>query len=265
MSNLVVARMRDTVTVVLGQSASSSSSPTLLQKVGGMYKGVKFAYVYKTIQRSFQYTVQPKLAEHIEANHRPVFVLLFGSRNAKPVEHAVAGCLMGCSEIIFLPIDSLKVKAQTSSLPGFNIVSKDSCHSMLRKMYRGASWAAARNGLGAFTLFGGAAFTKEHVLGLRDYQRATAYQHFLSSTVASALAIWLCSPLDLMKTRVQRGGQSSCVNDLPTGLSIARALVKEEGWFAFFKGSAPKVACAAPKLMFTYTIANWLSMYFARI
>ena len=35
-------------------------------------------------------------------------------------------------------------------------------------------------------------------------------------------------------------------------------LVKEEGMSAFFKGLTPKIIVVGPKLIFSFTIAQWL-------
>jgi hypothetical protein len=52
-------------------------------------------------------------------------------------------------------------------------------------------------------MFGGAAFAKEHILGLDDYNRATIYENFVASIVGSTACIVIANPFDVIKTRVQ--------------------------------------------------------------
>lgn len=42
------------------------------------------------------------------------FHSLFGDKYAKPMMHSVAGSLIGVGEVLLLPLDVLKIKAQTN-------------------------------------------------------------------------------------------------------------------------------------------------------
>merc|ERR1719159_2404880 len=94
-------------------------------------------------------------------------------------------------------------------------------------LYRGASWTALRNAPGSFSLFGMNSFVKDNVFGVRD-RRATFFGTF---------------------------GEAS-------GMTIIRDIVREEGVGAFFKGSVPKVSMTAPKLIFSFTVAQWVADWF---
>jgi Mitochondrial carrier protein len=65
-------------------------------------------------------------------------------------------------QIVLLPLDVLKIKAQTNpeSIAGRGIVDIFTKEGM--NLYRGAGWTAARNAPGSFALFGGAAVVKEY-------------------------------------------------------------------------------------------------------
>jgi len=219
----------------------------LAVKLRSLYRGVAFAMAYKTLQRSFQYSVQPAVAKYLAAQHRGVFAGCFGTRLARPMEHAVAGSVMGSLEIIFLPIDSLKVKKQTNARLGFQDNSHDGKLGIMRGLWRGGTWTAARNSIGSFTLFGGAAFTKEHLLKLQDFERATLVEHFCASIAACLLCVGVSGPFDVIKTRVQRqGGEKSAgaIGTAPArvrgGFEILNVMVRQEGFRAFFKGTVPK-------------------------
>ena len=86
-------------------------------------------------------------------------------------------------------------------------------------------------------LFGASAFTKDYVLGIKDYSKATWTQNFIASVAGAITSITVAAPLDVVKTRIQNANFESKVN----GFAIVRDLVKNEGVTAFFKGLTPKV------------------------
>jgi len=242
-------------------------------RIGALYPGVSFALLYKTLQRGYQYTMQPQLSNYFASRHRDMFQSCFGSKLCRPAEHAVAGAIMGGCEVVLIPVDSLKVKRQTNQPLGFAASRSDGHLTRLWGMFRGWQWMAARNTIGSFTLFGGAAAMKEFVLELPDFERATIGQHFLSSIAASICCVLISGPFDVLKTRVQRQGGAvnnvffaqqghgeACIDGVRvrSGLQIARELTATEGLTAFFKGSVPKCCAVAPKIMFTYSVSHWL-------
>jgi len=118
--------------------------------------------------------------------------------------YAVAGSIMGVGEIVLLPLDVLKIKAQTNpeSLQGRGVfkILKDEGMGLYRcvragvgrvcvyvciilwipyitehaRTYitcqhddSGATWTAARNAPGSFALFGGSALVKDQVFKVR--------------------------------------------------------------------------------------------------
>ena len=64
-------------------------------------------------------------------------------------------------------------------------------------------------------------------------------------------------PLDVVKTRLQSGafGQDR-------GMKIIGDIIRNEGCGAFFKGSVPKVLTVGPKLVFSFTVAQYLMQMF---
>ena len=64
----------------------------------------------------------------------------------------------------------------------------------------------------------------------------------------------MAQPLDVIKTRVQ-----ARAFDAPeSGMTVIRQLLKNEGVGALFKGLIPKVSIVGPKLVFSFTIAQYL-------
>jgi len=191
-------------------------------------------------------------------HHRSFFERTFGSRMSRTMEHGVAGCMVGFGEVALIPIDSLKVKMQTGQPLGFRKSATDSVMTKFFSSFRGCGWMAVRNGIGSFTLFGGAAMMKMHALGLESFEEATPAQNFFAATLASGLCVWISSPFDVVKTRVQRQGGGQGEAKIKAGREVAVNLLKHEGPRALWKGSVPKCALVAPKLIFTYTVAHSL-------
>lgn len=90
-------------------------------------------------------------------------------------------------------------------------------------------------------LFGGSAFTKDYVLGVTDYSKATWYQNFIASVAGAVASITVAAPLDTVKTRIQNANFETKV----PGTVVIRELIRNEGPTAFFKGLTPKVSVFA--------------------
>lgn len=115
---------------------------------------------------------------------------------------ATAGSIMGVGEIALLPLDVLKIQAQTNpeSLKGrgvFQIFREEGFN-----LYRGWGWTAMRNAPGSFSLFGGAALAKQ-AMGLQDGVQATFLQDAAASVCGATASITVAAPLDVIKTRIQ--------------------------------------------------------------
>jgi len=218
-----------------------------------MYPGSQFAVVYKVLQRVYKFAGQPIVRDYINTNHGDAFKRTFGKKH-KLWSESFAGCLIGIGEIVLLPLDRLKVLAQTNE----EALARRSMWSLIRqenvKLYAGALVTAARNAPGSFCLFGGTAFTKDVIFGLEDYKSATFAQNTMASTVGSCLSITITNPMDVVKTRIQ----NKSFDTKESGLRVIAAILKEEGPTAFFKGVTPKVVASAPKLVFAYTMTEQL-------
>jgi hypothetical protein len=167
---------------------------------------------------------------------------------------------MGIGEIFLLPLDALKVKAQTApeQLKGRGVID------IFRKegfgLYRGAGWTAARNAPGSFALFGGSAAAKSWMQVGEDGQQATWTQDAIASSAGAISSITVAQPLDVIKTRIQ----SRPFDSPESGVSILTKLVKNEGVGGFFKGLTPKLMVVGPKLIFSFTIAQHTIAYFTK-
>ncbi|KAG2765591.1 hypothetical protein JG687_00004383 [Phytophthora cactorum] len=225
-----------------------------------LFPGLGFAAGYKVSQRIYKFGGQPVVKDYMTKNHASFFEHTFGERNAKTMMHASAGSLIGIGEIALLPLDVLKIRAQTNPAA---IAGKGVAHIFKTEgfaLYRGAGWTAARNAPGSFALFGGSALAKEYIFQLEDYNSATFFQNFVASISGASASIIVAQPLDVIKTRIQ----SRPFDSPESGMTVVRNLLKSEGTGALFKGLIPKLSVVGPKLVFSFAVAQHLIAYFEK-
>jgi hypothetical protein len=273
--------------VVKGETLSNLNSAifqkhanaSILKRYSSLFPGIGFGAAYKILQRVYKFGGQPYVNTFIGNNFSSQFKSLFGDKNAKTMIYAVAGSLMGIGEIFLLPLDVLKIKAQTNpeSFRGRGVVKVITDEGLNLYRYallflfdvtnellvmsdtiRGASWTAARNAPGSFALFGGSAFMKDYVFKLERYSDATFFQDSIASVVGACSSIAAAQPLDVIKTRIQKNAFSEART---SGFTIIASLIKNEGFGAFFKGLTPKILVVGPKLVFSFTIAQQLMSF----
>ncbi|TFJ82755.1 hypothetical protein NSK_005948 [Nannochloropsis salina CCMP1776] len=225
-----------------------------------LFPGVTFGAAYKVLQRAYKFGGQPFVRDFLTQHYQENFENAVGKKNGKTMIYATAGSIMGVGEIVLLPLDVLKIKAQTNpeAFKGrglFKIFAEEGWG-----LYRGATWTAARNAPGSFALFGGSAAMKDYVFKLEKYSDATFFQDSMASIAGAVASISVAQPLDVIKTRIQKRD----FKDKTSGMSILRDLVKNEGFGAFFKGLTPKLIVIGPKLVFSFTIAQQLMSFFER-
>jgi hypothetical protein len=236
------------------------STAPVHSKFLSLFPGLGYAAGYKVAQRVYKFGGQPWFYDMIAARYKTQFNNTFGDRNGKLMIQATAGSLTGIGEVVLLPLDVLKIKRQVNpeAFRGRGIlrIVREEGFSL----YRGWGWTMARNAPGSFSLFGASAFTKEYVLGVKDYSKATWTQNFIASIAGAVASITVAAPLDTIKTRIQNANFEHKVN----GLVVVKDLIREEGMTAFFKGLTPKILVVGPKLVFSYTLAQSLIPWFSR-
>ncbi|QEU62563.1 Ggc1 [Kluyveromyces lactis] len=230
------------------------ASEPLGRRLLSLFPGLGYAAAYKILQRVYKYGGQPFANEFLNKNFKGDFDQAFGEKTGKALRSATAGSLIGIGEIVLLPLDVLKIKRQTNPESfkgrGFLKIIKDEGFGL----YRGWGWTAARNAPGSFALFGGNAFAKEYILGLKDYGQATWSQNFVSSIVGASASLIVSAPLDVIKTRIQNRN----FDNPESGFKIIKNTLKNEGFTAFFKGLTPKLLTTGPKLVFSFALAQTL-------
>lgn len=220
-------------------------------KIRSLTPGLSFGAAYKVTQRAYVWGGQPFVKEVLKKQFKP------RSKTGKTLCDGLAGSMMGIGEVALLPLNLLKIKAQTNpEFRSHGVVSLLRQHS-LGKLYAGWQWTVARNVPGSFALFGANAFVKEHVFGLDNHKDATFAQTTVSSTAGAVSSIIVACPFDVVKTRIQSGTFGN-----QGGTKIMKNIMQQEGVGGLFKGAAPKVFAVGPKLVFSFTIAQSLMARF---
>ncbi|KIM65820.1 hypothetical protein SCLCIDRAFT_22386 [Scleroderma citrinum Foug A] len=230
------------------------------RKFFSLFPGLGYAAGYKISQRIYKFGGQPWFNDVISRNYKDEFTRLFGERKGKMMIQATAGSLTGIGEVVLLPLDVLKIKRQVNpeAFRGRGVV-----RIFLEEgttLYRGWGWTMARNAPGSFALFGASAVTKDYVLGVSDYSKATWTQNFIASIAGAVASITVAAPLDTVKTRIQNANFEQKV----PGITVVKDLIRNEGALAFFKGLTPKLLAVGPKLVFSYTLAQSLIPLFGK-
>jgi len=229
----------------------------MLSKAASLFPGLGFAAGYKVLQRTYKFGGQPFVNDQLNSSAGGWFKGTFGDKTGKTLMQATAGSIIGVGEIMLLPLDVLKIKAQTNPA-AFGDAKGFGTARLLwtegRSLYQGAGATAMRNAPGSFALFGGAELVYQYAFSVTDRTHATFAQHTTASVVGSIASIGVSAPLDTIKTRIQNQGFGSTQG----GMSVFRDLMRNEGASALFKGLTPKILMVGPKLVFSMTIANWL-------
>ncbi|KAJ7503142.1 mitochondrial carrier domain-containing protein [Mycena galericulata] len=117
-------------------------------------------------------------------------------------------------------------------------------------LYRGVSLTALRQATNQ-----GANFTAYQELkklahrfqpSLPEGTELPSYQHMLIGLVSGAMGPFSNAPIDTIKTRLQRAPAEPGVSAFERVAAIARAMAREEGMSAFYKGITPRVLRVAP-------------------
>jgi hypothetical protein len=227
-------------------------------KLMSLFPGIGFGAAYKILQRVYKFGGQPVVMDFMTKKYGADFDERFGHKTGRTLLAATSGSLIGVGEVVLLPLDALKVKAQTApeQLQGRGVVNIFMNEGF--SLYRGAGLTAMRNAPGSFALFGGNMAAKNAMGVGEDGVMATWTQDAIASCVGAIASITVAQPLDVIKTRIQKRPFDSP----ESGLTIFRRLMQNEGMSGLFKGLTPKIIVVGPKLVFSFTVAQHLIAYF---
>jgi hypothetical protein len=246
---------KDNYQTILFQKASNDGA---FAKYKSLFGGFGYGALYKVSQRIYKFGGQPVLndilSKHVFKSTSHDGTL---SRSNKFWSNAVSGAILGAFEVVLLPFDTMKIKTQTNpelckcGLVG--LIKQEGIGSL----YAGASYTAARNVFGSFMLFGVNSYVKSVMSSDDPTKKPTLFHLTVSSTAGSVSSILISCPLDVVKTRIQSGSHAGL-----SGATIIKNMYHQEGVGGFFKGSIPKVAVVGPKLIFSFTLAQYLIGFF---
>eukprot|EP00804_Cyclotella_cryptica_P018071 CCRYP_017612-RB/>CCRYP_017612-RB protein AED:0.05 eAED:0.05 QI:496/1/1/1/1/1/2/189/267 len=239
----------------------TSAAEGFAGKFMSLFPGIGFGAAYKILQRVYKFGGQPVVLDYMTKKYGADFDERFGHKTGRTLLSATSGSLIGIGEVVLLPLDALKVKAQTApeQLQGRGVVNIFMQEGFT--LYRGAGLTAMRNAPGSFALFGGNTAAKSAMGVGEDGVRATWTQDAIASCVGAVASITVAQPLDVIKTRIQKRPFDSP----ESGMTIFRRLMQNEGLGGLFKGLTPKIIVVGPKLIFSFTVAQHLIGYFEQV
>ena len=239
---------------ILFQKASNENA---LKKYSSLFGGFGYGALYKVSQRIYKFGGQPVLNDFLQKTVFHSQSNSESSRSSKFWSNAISGAIMGAGEVVLLPFDVMKIKSQTNPE-----IRKVGISGLIKQegiagLYAGATYTAARNICGSFMLFGVNSYVKSSIM--KDQSTKPSFvQLAVSSTAGSVCSILIACPLDVVKTRIQSGSHSGMC-----GTTIIKTMYQQEGLGGFFKGAIPKVMVVGPKLIFSFTLAQYLINLFS--
>mmetsp|Transcript_18462 Transcript_18462/g.39934 ORF Transcript_18462/g.39934 Transcript_18462/m.39934 type:complete len:322 (+) Transcript_18462:133-1098(+) len=239
----------------------NSAAESIGGKAMSLFPGIGYGAVYKILQRVYKFGGQPVVLDIMTKRYGADFDERFGHKTGHTLLSATSGSIIGIGEVVLLPLDALKVKAQTSpeQLHGRGVIDIFAKEGF--GLYRGAGLTVMRNAPGSFALFGGNTAAKTFMGVGEDGNRATWAQDAIASCVGATASISVAQPLDVIKTRIQNRPFDSP----ESGRQILKRLIENEGVGGLFKGLTPKLLVVGPKLVFSFTIAQHLIGYFEQM
>lgn len=227
----------------------NSSKPKYYNDIPRLYNGIEFSFIHRFTQRMYTYGGQPILRKKLEN---------YFNNNTKKERvklDTFAGLIIGAGESIFMPFDVLKIKKQTNPEAFKNrnlteIIRKEN----ISNYYKGFNITTARNMVAIGNLYFMNSLIREYYYNESNQRNMEFKQYLLISFITTNISIFLTSPFDVIKTRMQNKN----FGDNPTILNISYNLLKYEGPIAFYKGLIPKLFTIGPKITFSFTMANYL-------
>jgi solute carrier family 25 aspartate/glutamate transporter 12/13 len=165
------------------------------------------------------------------------------NQNSNIYNHVIGGLLAGTSQVIITcPYEVIKINLQMNQSFSINL-------SGLTGLYKGACACFLRD-----IHFSGIYFPLYWFLKEKEN-----YNPFLAGTIAAAPAALLCTPADVIKTRIQTINKSNTSNTSNKIINTTISIYKNEGFSAFWKGGGWRVLRSSPQLGITMIVYDFLS------
>lgn len=157
----------------------------------------------------------------------------------------IAGMCAGLSQVIVTnPMEILKIQSQmylNKNTSKFTIIDAYKQIGGYKGMYKGVGLCVCRD-----IPFSGIYFP------LYDLLSTNYMNNYLSSLIAGSIAAFTCTPIDVIKTRIQYR-----LNISPK--DIIKELIEKDGLKGFFKGGIWRALKSGPQFMITQTVYNFLN------
>lgn len=243
---LVVSGKKSNLKNILLQTQINTS---LNQQLRGLYNGLGFSLMHRFSQRMYGYGGQPILKQMIENKYNPK------TKFQRIRNEWLSGAVIGIGETIFMPFDLLKIKKQTN-VGTFNNRSMLTIirEEKLNNYFKGSAITSARNFVAMGNFFMINSVVREFIFDKQGPWNLTFTQYVFSSACASLCSISSSSPFDVIKTRVQNKDFGKKSNSL----IVIKDIIKNEGFGAFYKGLGTKIITIGPKIVFTYSVTQYL-------
>ena len=222
-----------------GLTASLLRQATYSTTRFGVYEFLKETYIEKT------------------NNHKPSTAVLL------PIS-MVSGALGG---LVGNPSDVVNIRMQNdSTLPIEQRKNYKNAFDGIYKIIKNEGPGSLFSGLGA-NLIRGVLMTSSQVVSydvakslLVDklhWDPSTQSTHFTAAFIAGGVATTVCSPADVVKTRLMSGGATG-----ESGVSILKNALKNEGVGFMFRGWLPSFIRLGPHTIVTFLVLEQLSQFY---
>ncbi len=154
--------------------------------------------------------------------------------------HIIGGLLAGTSQVIITcPYEVIKINLQMNQQITTKIFN-------LSTLFKGSSACFLRD-----IPFSGIYFPLYWF-----FKEKKQYNPFIAGTIAGAPSALLCTPADVIKTRIQTINKTNTSNKI---INTAFTIYKNEGFSAFWKGGGWRVLRSSPQFGITMIVYDFLS------
>lgn len=240
---------------IRGIIVQSQYNITPYNKLSGLYNGFSFSLAHRFSQRMYSYGGQPILKDIIYDHYKPK------NKHNRVFCDYISGAFIGIGEVIFMPFEVLKIKKQTNHHTfGNRSLIKILREEEFKNYYRGASITIMRNYIAVGNFFMVSSIIREYYYNQSSQWNMAFNDYVFIGTISSFFSITSSSPLDVIKTRIQNKNFGEYTNSY----SVVKDIIKNEGKNAFYRGVITKLFTIGPKIVFTYSMSQYLISYFQK-
>ncbi|CAG8718225.1 17715_t:CDS:2 [Acaulospora morrowiae] len=263
---LDTTKVRMQTTISANELGSLGTAIMIIRKEGilGIYNGISASILRQATYSTMRFGIYDKLRTHLTKNGGNSSSGVIWIRNylgIKPLSFAAkifcasaAGCVGGA---FGNPADLVMVRMQNDAkLPSESRRNYKHAFEGLFRIYREEGMKGLTRGIGpnvnrAILMNSSQLASYEQFKQLlleTEYFQDNIITHFTSSLLAGLVATTICSPVDVIKTRVMNSGSKQKQNIM----TMLKTIVVREGPFALFKGWVPAFVRLGPHTIVTF-------------